>query len=161
VAYPPETEINLTAQYDGQLGKVGWVRHTTTDEYGNVDLNNALGKHKGAVAYAVSQFHSNSDGPVELRLGCINANKFWLNGQLVSSNHVYHANSFIDQYTGHGQLRKGVNQILVKIAQNEQTEDWAQDWKFQLRVCDRTGTAILSQDRPLPKSAQAARPRLR
>jgi hypothetical protein len=37
--------------------------------------------------------------------------------------------------------------ILVKCLQNEQTEDWAQNWDFQLRVCDATGTAVLSMDR--------------
>jgi hypothetical protein len=44
-------------------------------------------------------------------------------------------------------LKKGRNEILVKICQNEQTEDWAQTWDFQLRVCDALGTAVLSQDR--------------
>jgi hypothetical protein len=42
------------------------------------------------------------------------------------------------------------------IAQNEQTEAWAQDWKFQLRVCDDIGTAILSADRT-PANTTAAK----
>ena len=29
--------------------------------------------------------------PVDLRLGCINATKLWLNGKQIAANHVYHA----------------------------------------------------------------------
>jgi hypothetical protein len=153
VAYPPEKEIDLEATYPGKEGEVKWVKHVTSDEYGVVDLNETLGKHKGAIGYAYAEFISDRDRDVELRLGCINGNKVWLNGELLIANHVYHANSQVDQYTARARLKKGRNQILVKVAQNEQTENWAQDWKFQLRVCDQYGTAVLSQDRPLPQTA--------
>jgi hypothetical protein len=39
-------------------------------------------------------------------------------------------------------LTAGMNVILLKVCQNEQTEDWAQDWKFQLRVSDSSGAAV-------------------
>jgi hypothetical protein len=39
-------------------------------------------------------------------------------------------------------LERGLNQVLIKVCQNEQTDDWAQDWVFQLRVCDDTGGGI-------------------
>ncbi|MBW3596851.1 MAG: hypothetical protein KY475_06190 [Planctomycetes bacterium] len=80
-------------------------------------------------------------------LGCINANKVWLNGRLLTSADVYHTNTKIDRYIGRGRLKKGRNEILVKVCQNEQTEDWAQRWQFQLRVCDEYGTAVLSESR--------------
>ena len=50
----------------------------------------------------------------------------------------------IDQYNGRAKLKKGKNLILVRISQNEQTEDWAQSWMFQLRVCDSLGGPILA-----------------
>jgi hypothetical protein len=153
VAYPPEGKIDLAAEYDGQKGKIKWIDHTTTDDYGAVDLNKILGNHKGAIAYAHAQLIADKAQPCELRLGCINANKVWLNGRLLTANHVYHAGSEIDQYIAKGSLNKGKNTILLKICQNEQTEAWAQNWKFQLRVCDAVGTAILSQDRPMQKVA--------
>jgi hypothetical protein len=156
-AYPPEEKVDLAAEYDGQKGKVKWFDHTTTDDYGNVDLTKALDKHKGAVAYAYAEFLSDRDQPCDLRLGCINANKIWLNGKLLTENHVYHANSAVDQYFAKGELKKGKNTILLKICQNEQTEAWAQSWQFQLRVCDVIGTAILSQDRPTAKVARRIR----
>jgi hypothetical protein len=50
--------------------------------------------------------------------------------------------SLMDQYRAHARLKQGVNTILLKICQNEQTEDWAQEWNFQVRVCDASGQAI-------------------
>jgi len=147
-AYPPEVELDLTHTYKGKDGDVSWRTHTTEDEYGTVDLNVVMGKHKGAICYAHTIFYSADKRSVELRLGCINGNKVWLNGKLLTSNHVYHASTSIDQYIAKGEIKKGRNEILLKVAQNEQTEDWAQRWQFQLRVCDQYGTAIRGGERP-------------
>ena len=57
----------------------------------------------------------------------------------------------MDQYVSTGVLKPGRNVILLKVCQNEQDQSWAQDWKFQLRVCDATGTAVLSRDRDKEK----------
>ena len=155
IAYPPEAGIDLAAEYEGQKGKIKWLPHTTADANGEVDLNVVLAKHKGAICYAATEFVVDKEQDADFRLGCINATKLWLNGELLAANHVYHAGMNIDQYIAHGKLKAGKNTILLKIAQNEQTEKWAQDWKFQLRVCDSIGTAILSQDRPLGKKLAA------
>jgi hypothetical protein len=148
VAYPPEQKVDLSATYDGQKGKIGWKTHTTADEYGVVDLHQALGKHMGAVAYAYAEFDSPRAQDVELRLGSVNAVKLWLNGQLLDERHVYHSGMEVDQYVSRGKLTAGKNAILLKICQNEQTDRWAQDWKFQLRVCDDIGAPILALNRP-------------
>ena len=153
IAYPPEAKVDLAAKYPGLKGEVYWKETTSKDEFGMVDLTKALDKHKGAIAYAYTEFISEKDQAVDLRLGCINANKIWLNGEELTSNHVYHAGQEIDQYLAKGKMKKGKNAILLKICQNEQTEMWAQNWQFQLRVCDTIGTAVLSQDRPLAKTA--------
>jgi hypothetical protein len=160
-AYSPESAIDLTASYEGSAGTIAWIAHHTDDEYGNVDLNKALGKHMGAAAYAVAEFQSDRPQPAELRLGSTNAVKIWLNGKLLASAESYHANSTMDQYIGRGELVAGRNVIVLKICQNEQAEDWAQDWKFQFRVCDTLGKAILSTDRPPARVVQrnaAAKP---
>ncbi len=165
VSYPPEKTVELDGQYKGgaaelqsdlkvdglTLERLRWFPHTTNDEHGLVDLNAALGKCKGAIVYAYTEFVADKQQDAELRMGTANGNKIWLNGKLIADNEVYHARMELDQYVGRGQLKKGTNQILVKICQNEQTEDWAQRWDFQLRVCDKNGTAILSLDRPEPK----------
>ena len=143
--YPPEKELppNFTKEYDGKDGKITWIDYTTDDTYGTVDLNKALDNHKGAIAYAATKFIAKSPAEIEIRMGCINGNKIWLNGNLLTANEVYHSNIAIDQYVGRGKLKVGENWILVKVAQNEQTEGWAQRWQFQLRVCDALGTSFL------------------
>lgn len=149
--YPPETEaeIDFAASHDGKEGAIKWIDYTTAEDYGVVDLNSdkVLGKHMGATAYAVAIFDSEREQEVDLRLGCINANKLWLNGQQLAAHEVYHTGTKMDQYVARGTLKAGRNVILLKVCQNEQTESWAQNWAFQLRVCDPAGTAILSQDR--------------
>lgn len=147
--YPPEQEIKLEAVYEGKEGeKARWKHHETADDYGLVDLNKALGKHKGAVAYAYAEFTSDKKQHVEFRLGSPTAWKLWVNGELIFGRSEYHRGTRLDQYIQQATLRPGRNQILLKICQNEQTERWAQRWQFQLRVCDSTGTAILSTTRP-------------
>jgi hypothetical protein len=56
----------------------------------------------------------------------------------------YHRGREIDQYTMPVRLKAGKNTLLVKVCQNEQRESWTQEWDFQIRVCDPTGTAIHS-----------------
>lgn len=155
VAYGPEkklNEIDVNASYedgklkDGKPQTVTWKPYDTNNEIGVTDLNQVIGKVKGAIIYAYTEFESSADREVEIRIGCINANKVWVNGQLVISNEVYHVGMMPDQFSGKAKLKKGVNKILFKVCQNEQTQSWAQRWMFQLRVCDKTGKAIQQAD---------------
>ena len=150
MAYPPESsfassaEVDLQAMYDGKSGSVSWQSIEGSGDEGAVDLAAAFNKEKGAVAYLYTEFDSSKDQPAQARLGCINANKVWINGKEVMANEVYHAGSMIDQYVAPCELRKGTNRILLKICQNEQEESWAQDWKFQFRLTDPTGKGLTS-----------------
>ncbi|MDB4632767.1 hypothetical protein OAG35_02675, partial [bacterium] len=137
-------------------GKVSWSRLATSDNYGMVDVNKAYGPLKEVTAYAFTEYESPSDQPAQLRLGCKNAWKIWLNGELVFARDEYHRGIRIDQYQLPVNLQKGKNTLLVKLCQNEQEEDWTVQWQFQLRVCDATGTALLATNRlPTPTSRQA------
>ena len=148
VAYPPEREIRLDATYPGKGDKsVAWIDHQTTHEHGMVDFNKALGKANGVTGYAYTEFEAKQNQTVDIRTGCICACKVWVNGQLVDGHNVYHSGTRVDQYICRAPLKAGKNTILVKVLQNEQEQNWAQDWQFQLRICDATGTAILSTDR--------------
>ena len=118
-----------------------------------VDFNEPYGALKEVTGYARTTFISSSDRPAELRLGCKNAWKIWLNGELVFGRDEYHRGMRIDQYKLPIQLNKGTNIILVKACQNEQKEEWTVQWQFQLRVCDSTGTAIHSYSKPVSKVA--------
>jgi hypothetical protein len=152
---PPELKVDLAAVYKGKDGtkdeaEAKWVEHTPPSSSGVyegsrvavVDFNTALGKRMGATGYAFTAVVSEAERPVEIRAGCNNAIKVWLNGQLVITRDEYHHGVKMDQYSGKGILKKGRNEILVKVCQNEQKDSWAQRWDFQLRVCDELGGAV-------------------
>ena len=140
INYPPEDAVDLTATYAGKEGEVTWHPLNTSGDYGKVDLNLALDKHMGAVAYAWVSILSPTEQSVECRWMTPNASKIWVNGELIAEHEIYHASSGpFDQYKAPAELRKGPNTIMLKVCQNEQTESWAQDWEFQLRLTDKLG----------------------
>ena len=148
VAYPPETELAFDKTYDGIPGPDGkplptkWKALASEDEMGLFDVNKLFEKHMGATVYTTTQFDSASTQAVEFRLGTSNAWKLWLNGEQLFAREEYHRGMFLDQYLVRGKLKSGKNTLLLKLLQNEQTEDWAQDWSFQFRVTDFSGRAI-------------------
>ena len=147
--FPPEISTDPEAEYSGKSSTVGWTGFSTEDPYGMVDINLAYGPLKEVVAYAQAEFHSTADQEVELRLGCKNAWKVWVNGVYLFGREEYHRGMNIDQYRIKALMKEGANTILIKLCQNEMTEDWTVQWQFQMRVCDENGTAILSADRDL------------
>lgn len=142
VAYAPEKKIAFDVPLQGQLGETRWQKLSTDHDYGILDIAKALKPYKGAVMYATTTVVSKSTRPVELRLGTPNAWKLWVNGKLQFSREEYHRGMKLDQYRVPCQLRSGSNSILLKICQNEQTENWAQRYQFQLRICDASGIAV-------------------
>jgi hypothetical protein len=158
--FPPETSVDLNAQYEGREMKPGekntvkWVPCTSSSQFGMVDFNKPIGMLKEVAGYAFTTFNSPAERDAEIRLGCKNAWKVWCNGQLLFARDEYHRGAQIDQYRMPVKLKKGENRILVKCCQNEQTETWTVEWEFQMRICDATGTAILAEDRkPTPEAA--------
>ena len=149
VVYGPEEsleKLDFEASYDANgETPVSWKPYNTTDPTGLVDLNKIVGKEKGVIVYASSIYESDSDRVADIRIGCINAHKVWVNGELALSNEIYHNGISPDKFVGQAKLRKGPNEILVKVCQNEQTQPWAQRWQFQLRVCDGTGKAFRTE----------------
>jgi len=145
--FPPEQGIDLSAEYDGLNGKVKWQDFKVTGDYGMVDLNKPIGALKEVTGYAYTEFYAEKARPVELRLGCKNGWKVWLNGKYLFGRDEYHRGAEIDQYRLAGELKPGRNTILVKLTQNEQKEDWTKEWEFQIRITDALGTPIASAKR--------------
>jgi len=145
--YAPEQKIDLSATCDGKHGKVKWVDYVSKDDHGVIDLNAGLVEEKGVAAYATAEFLADKRQEVQFRVTTLNAVKLWVNGQLIDQHNVYHLGSQLDQFTSRAVLQPGRNVILVKLCQNEQTQDWSRTWAFQLRVCDENGGGILSTDR--------------
>lgn len=156
--YPPEASIDLAATYDGKAAaKAQWLPLETSDEFGIVDFNKPFGPLKEVVGYAYTTFESEAARAVELRLGCKNAWKVWVNGEFLFGRDEYHRGMRIDQYRIPAQLKAGKNTILIKACQNEQTEEWTVQWNFQMRVCDAAGTAVLAKNRLATPEAQSGR----
>ncbi|MDA0833008.1 MAG: hypothetical protein O2955_11785 [Planctomycetota bacterium] len=140
--YEPEESADLDKTYVGKLGEVTWTELSTSDPYGIVDIAKQIEAYKGAVMYARVEFDSEKDQDVELRLGTPNAWKIWVNNEMLFGREEYHRGMAIDQYNVPAKLTKGTNVILLKLCQNEQSEDWAQRYQYQLRVCNASGIAI-------------------
>ena len=143
-AFPPESERKLDATYEGKTGPVTWQPLESKDEYGKLDFNPPFGLLKEVTAYATTTFESATERDAELRLASKNGWKVWLNGKLLFGRDEYHRGQEFDQYKLKCRLRQGANVILVKCCQDNQKETWSAEWEFKLRVCDSTGTAILS-----------------
>ncbi len=142
-AYDPEKKVDLAATCKGKGGNdVKWIAHASAEPYGVIDFNKAVGKNMDAAAYAFTTIEAEKELPVEIRFGCIAAVKVYLNGKEVFAREEYHHGQRFDQYLALGTLKPGRNELLVKVCQNNQTENWAQDWKFQMRLCDFTGGAL-------------------
>lgn len=143
--YPPEEKLDFAAKYEGQKGEVAWDKTETDNEYGIVNVAKQIAPYKGAVMYLTTEFHSPTARSVEFRLGTPNAWKIWVNGKQLFGRDEYHRGMALDQYRVRGEVKAGANTILLKLCQNEQTEDWAQRYEFQLRVADLSGIGLASQ----------------
>jgi len=146
VAYPPESELDFEAQYEGQLGEVEWKSYTSEKADGEFDIGELVANHKGSATYATTTFDSDREQEVEFRISTQNAWKLWLNGELLFAREEYHRGMFFDQYRVQGTLKPGENVLLFKVLQNEQDQEWAQDYNFKFRVTDLSGRAILPAD---------------
>ena len=138
-AYPPEAALPALPE-TGQ-----WKDVASADKHGAIDLNAAIATKKGVLAYAVADVVMPRSGPAEVRIGSPCAVAVWVNGKPAMAHEIYHASEAIDQYVATADFREGTNTVMVKCCQNEQTEPWAADWKFQLRVCDPLGSPLATQ----------------
>lgn len=143
--FPPEKEIKLDAAYPGKNADAKWADFTSTDDYGMIDFNKPFTMLKEVTGYAYTEIDSTEERDAQIRLGCKNGWKVWLNGELLFARDEYHRGAKLDQYKLPVKLKKGKNALLVKCCQNEQTEQWTVEWQFQLRLCDATGTAIVAK----------------
>lgn len=151
--YSPETEftengaveLKGTAQglIDGKEQEVNWQKLETKDDYGIIDIAENVHPYKGAVMYATVDYVSPKAQTVEIRLGTPNAWKVWVNGKIAFSREEYHRGMRLDQYRVPVKLNAGRNRLLLKLCQNEQEQDWAQRYQYQLRISDETGAAVL------------------
>ncbi len=138
-AYPPEAKDGCAAD------TTGWKTVESADKHGGIDLNAAVELKKGVLAYAVATVEMPHAGPAEVRIGSPCAVAVWVNGKPVMAHEIYHSSEAIDQYVATADFQTGGNTVMVKCCQNEQTDPWAVDWKFQLRICNAFGKPLATQ----------------
>ena len=102
------------------------------------------------VAYAATEYTSKEARDVEVRLGSITAFKLWVNGELVLVRGDAYTGMELDHYVARARLKPGKNTILLKIWMDTPPPQLPKVWRFQLRVCDASGAAVLSATRPSP-----------
>ena len=142
--YPPEEGGAVPVAAD-------WKPVASSHKHGEIDLNTAVATKKGVLAYAVAEVDMPAAGQAEVRIGSPCAVAVWVNGRPVMAHEIYHASEAIDQYVAAAEFRVGPNTVLVKCCQNEQTEPWAGEWKFQLRITDPLGKPLARQPKEEPK----------
>lgn len=140
LTYPPEKATAATSTFKGKGGaELTWKPATTGNRYGTFNLNNLVGKHKDAVAFALVVIVAEKDTPCEVRVTSPTSVKIFLNQKEIFGRDEYHHGAAFDVHSGKGTLKKGENVLVLKVCQDNEPYDWSQDWKFQMRVCDETG----------------------
>ncbi len=135
-AYPPETEpVDFTAAYNGKTQRVSWRELPSTPLAGLVDLGSLFEPNEECLAYALTYLESASAQTVAIRLGTKDSYKLWVNGELVQSKNL-HRPFRRGQDSAGVRLRKGWNQILVKLAQSKGP------WRFSARVTAPDGSPL-------------------
>jgi hypothetical protein len=150
MAFAPEHGVDLATKYAGKgEAPVTWRPVMSADKAGAIDLNRLFpdptGKTKGlkaAVAYAYAEVESPAEQPIEVRAASATAIKVFLNGREALARESYHQSFDRDTHIAPARLTKGRNTILVKACQNDQSEAWAQNWMYQLRLTDSLGAAV-------------------
>ena len=97
---------------------------------------------KDAVCYAYAVVEAPKDTVAEFRAASSTALKIFVNGKEVLARESYHQSGGPDSHIGTATLKAGKNDILIKVCQNNQTEPWAQNWTFGLRITDGLGGAL-------------------
>jgi hypothetical protein len=145
LSFAPEQHIDLAATYTVKDGKsVGWTRHQAKDSLGQLNLIDALGTTREAVAYAYAEIEVAAAQAAQLRCGADDNCTVWLNGSKVFGRDQWLNGTRFDRFITPITLAAGRNTLLVKVCQGPQHRDpeVPNNWSLQLRLCDAQGRGI-------------------
>ena len=130
--YPPETDLDPDATYEGVEGKsISW-REATAETSGMLDLRKNIGLDTNVVGYALSYVYAPKVTDTVLLLGSDEAVAVWLNGTEIHRKDGFRRVA-PDSDAVPCQLQAGWNAVLCKIGQN----GWS--WSLYLRFTDADG----------------------
>jgi hypothetical protein len=148
-SYPPEATQDLTASYEGKGKRVAWKRYRSAEAIGGahvalVNLREPLGDADDAVGYAYTALHADQDREVECRGAADDNFTVWVNGTRVFGFEEYQNGVRLDRHRFRAQLRKGRNEVFVKVCQAPANPE--PNWEFFLRICTGDGKGLLFPD---------------
>lgn len=130
---PPETDgIDLDTPLPGKGRTVEWRHVHGGHPLGRIDLAAYLYPNTEALAYAVLMLHSDRVQPGALRVGSDDSLVVWVNGEELVRDDMERRAVPDQRYPGM-ELRKGWNQILLKVGQATDA------WHFYARLTDPVG----------------------
>ena len=130
--FPPETEIDLNASYQGANKQISWQSAEDGSHDGYVDLQSIFGYRYWTVGYGLVYAFSPEERKAQIRVGADEAFKLWLNDELISQRY-YHKGAMIDRDIVTVVLHPGYNKILLKVTNSEL------GWGFYFRITDESG----------------------
>ncbi len=130
--YPPETDLDLNATYEGVEGKSIRWREATTETDGMLDLRKNIGLDTNVVGYALSYVYAPKVTDTVLLLGSDEAVAVWLNGTEIHRKDGFRSVG-PDSDAVPCELQAGWNVVLCKMGQN----GWS--WSLYLRFTDADG----------------------
>jgi putative membrane-bound dehydrogenase-like protein len=112
--FPPEKSIDLSATYNGKVGKVTW-RTVKPAANGYFDLMAFHGKDSpNSVSYLYREVESPTEQEGVISLGTDDGSKLWVNGEMVYTTRAHNA-AVPDAAAVKVKLKKGKNTLLLKI----------------------------------------------
>jgi hypothetical protein len=134
-AYPPESRIDLAAEYEGVSGRMRWTAHREAPSAMSVNLAAAMKPTELVCAYALCYVHADSACKVQIRVGANDTWKLWVNGRPAYAC-PDEGRIILDREIVPVSLHAGSNPILLKVCNNRK------DWGFVFRITDRAGKPV-------------------
>ncbi len=141
---PEQAAFSVKASFKGINGKsVKWQK--TTAKKGIVEFWKLPKPHQNVCAYATAVVNSDADRTVSLLAGSDDTIQIWVNGKQVHANKAYRGVDPESDFVPGVPLKKGRNEILVKICQG------TGGWGMCLRLADAWGRPIDGVTEAAPK----------
>jgi len=133
--YPPETEVDLEAEYPGKRGSVSWRSWNEMGIAGQIELGELLRPSEESLAYLVSWIESPKATDAVIRVGSSGAYRIWIDDVEVPPADVERPLR-LDQDAIPIRLRPGVQQIRILSGQQKGR------WAIRVRFTDDAGAPL-------------------
>ena len=117
------------------LNKSNWQFIDDSMNDGYIDLKNSLPNSYWATAYALTYVYSPEERPAEIRIGCDESCKLWLNDNIILNGYSEKEIPF-DGASVKVVLRPGYNKLMIKVVNR------IHEWGFLCRITDEEGNGF-------------------